>query len=89
MMCETSGRCVNVGLLRPLLHFVGAHSFASSVVTLQGYKSKRSPLCTFFLTKHEGAPYCVFIIKKRFYEQKEKEKEEKDGLRQPLRLQMS
>jgi hypothetical protein len=47
MMCEEFGRHIHMGLLHLLLCLVRACHFASSVVTLRGYKSKRPPLRTF------------------------------------------
>jgi hypothetical protein len=42
-MHEELERCVNMGLLRLLLCLARARCFASSVVTLRGYKSELSP----------------------------------------------
>jgi hypothetical protein len=72
MMCEESGKHVNVGLLCRLLRLVRIHCFTISVVTPRGYKGKRSPLRTHMFSHIINCYLLVFFLA---LEEREREKE--------------
>jgi hypothetical protein len=62
MMCNQSGRHVNVGSLHHLLRLVRACCFASLVLTSWGYKNKWSPLHTLTSSRIINHSFLVFFI---------------------------
>jgi hypothetical protein len=62
-MCEEYGRCVNMGLLHPLLRLVRAYPFTSLVVIQRAYRSWWSPLTpTFCILKFYQARSALACI---------------------------
>jgi hypothetical protein len=70
MICEKSGRHVNLGLPR----LVRVRCFSTLVVTLWGYQSKRSPLHT--LTPSHIISHCFLV----FFLEPKREREKRDFL---------